>query len=548
MVETGRKIIPIFYGVTPADLIRQKKNEGVYAEALNKHQIRDHSLTSQWRIALEKASNISGLELDSKTFGGDQGKLLKSIVAQVMEYVWKERVGTTDSGFVGLNEAIDNFNSFLSKCSKPDASVVKIVGIVGTAGSGKTTLAEHFYYRQRYWFDRSSLLFGVSKASERNGLQSLQRQLLNDLTNDSSVKINNVSLGKEILTDRINRLSRKRSLRFLIVIDGVDHREQLDALLLKDCVLGSESCVIVTSRDKAILNLSGISLQYEMKPLSPDDAKKLFRTHAFPKSEFVFGYEDLVEVALKKCGGLPLFLKAMGEHLRLYGNNNREYWENHLETISQISDIVHAYYGGLEEEEKQIFLDIACFFVGVERNRAIRILAGSGWRFVRALQKLEYLSLVETDEKNRLKMHECLCSLGKHIADQHLYNSPFLPNRLWRPHDAANYLGDLLRVPKRTKCRGMTHATCLRRHGKGKLKIELLDVDGDLSSSKMKEQLTDLIWFRWKNCPRKSIPLVKMKNLRVLELVKGKLKRLWDPSPTFKVSSCGYVITPSDWT
>ncbi|GLJ34299.1 hypothetical protein SUGI_0689260 [Cryptomeria japonica] len=534
MLETGRKIIPVFYGVRPKDLRQQRDDKGIYAQAFSEFRIIDHSLISQWRQALKQASNISGLELNSEKFGGDQGKLVEAIIGQVMEYVRMASVEFPDSGLLGLKDAVKNFKAFLSECSKQNEKYVKIVGIVGVAGSGKTTLAENLYYGQRYSFNRSSFIFGVSKASKRNGLASLQRQLLKDLTNDSSVEINNVSLGKEILADRVHYLSRKRSLKFLIVIDDVDHREQLDALLLKDNALGAESCVIVTSRDKAILNLSRITLQYKMQPLSRDDARMLFSAHAFPRSEIMSGFEALVDIALEKCSGFPLFLKAMGEHLHLYGRNNKEYWKSQLEMISQVPEIVHACYGGLGDEEKQIFLDIACFFVGIERNRLIRICAGSGWRFVRALQKLEYLSLIETDEKDRVKMHESLCNLGKHMAEQQLYESPHLPNRLSRSNEAANFFGILLVLPEHTKCRVMTKPTYPGRYERGKLKIELLDVDGDLSNAKMSEQLIDLIWFRWKNCPRKSIPFVEMKNLRVLELVEGKLKRLWDPSPTFE--------------
>ncbi|GLJ34290.1 hypothetical protein SUGI_0689110 [Cryptomeria japonica] len=544
MIECDRKIIPVFYHVRPQDLKRQQTGKGVYAKDLKELENKadayeityDRRTVLQWREALKQACNISGLEFDSKSFNGNQGKLVETIVVNAMEYVRMERLNITDKGLVGLDDAIEDFKFFLSKCSnQSDQSAFQVVGIVGTAGSGKTTLAEEFYYRRRVLFDRSSLLFGVRKACERNGLQSLQKQLLKDLTNDRSVEINNVSEGRDILADRIHRLCHERSLRFLSVIDDVDHREQLDALLLKDCALGSGSCVIVTSRGKAILSFSRISLQYEMKPLSRDDARTLFTTHVFHKSEIMSGFEGLVESALNKCGGLPLFIKFMGEHLHLNGNNNREYWENQLEMISQIPDIVHACYGTLGEEEKQIFLDIACLFVGKDRNSAIRIWAGSGWRFVRALQKLEYLSLVETDAKNRLKMHHYLCNLGQHIADQQFYNTPHLSNRLWRPNDAANYFGNLLPLPERTKCRVATSTSYHGRNGRERLKLEILDVNGDLPNAKTSEKLKDLIWFRWKNCPKQSLPLVEMKNLRVLELVKGNLKMLWDPNPTFQL-------------
>ncbi|KAH9288995.1 hypothetical protein KI387_033112, partial [Taxus chinensis] len=541
MLKSGARIFPVFYNVPPNDLLRLQNGKGIFANSFeelkskknNNNKCRyDSETLLQWRKALEEVSNISGLELDSSKFNGGQGKLVNTLVAHVMAHVTKER----KKPLKALDDAFEDFIYFLSE-SRNECDSVRIVGMVGVTGSGKTTLAEEFYHRRLGYFDRCSFLLDVRKASERNGLQALQSQLLKDLTGHEE-KICNISKGKEMLEDGVNCLSRHTSCKFLIVIDDVDNPDQLDALLLEDCLLGSGSWVIVTCRDKSILKLSKISLHYKMKPLVRDDARELLCREAFHQVEPIPGFDNVVETALSKCGGLPLYLKLLGRHLHLYANNREESWEQELDMVSDIGDICKITYNALEEEEKQIFLDIACFFQGMEKKSAIRIWDGLGWRGARALLKLENMCLVEINEKNRMKMEEFHSNLGREIADQQLITSPDLPCRVWRANEVTDFFEGRLPVPEHIKNRGFTEGTRSnhRQFGRKRLRtytvssvtIELFHVNGDLPDDILSDRLRDLVWFRWINCPRTSIPLPEMSNLRVLDLVNGNFTTLCD--------------------
>ncbi|KAH9294047.1 hypothetical protein KI387_040749, partial [Taxus chinensis] len=417
MLESGGLILPVFYHVPPGDLVRLQYGKGKYAKAFasKRFQGYDADRLQRWRESLQRVSNISGLELDSDSFKRDEVKLVQAIRERVTGHIIKDRKKALHS-LVGLDEAVGAFECFMSTRIK-ESDNSKIVGIVGIVGSGKTTLAE-------------------------------ERQLLKDLTSDELLEINNVSQGKEILADRVKCLSREKSLKFLIVIDDVDHPDQLDALLLKDNVLGSQSLVIVTSRDKAVLKLSGISLHYEIKPLCVTDARELLCGHAFQQPTPIPGFERFVEAALSNCGGLPLFLKVIGWNFLLYGINTEEYAQHEMEMVYELPLILKSCYGTLPEEEEQIFLDIACFFLGMEKNTALRIWTGLGWRPARTLQKLEYMCLVQFyDDNNCLKMNDVISRLGREIADQQLYSSPHLSCRLWRPNEAINFVHNLLSVP-----------------------------------------------------------------------------------------------------
>lgn len=74
-------------------------------------------------------------------------------------------------------------------------------------------------------------------------------------------------------------------------------------------------------------------------------------------------------------------------------------------------------YDNLVEKEKEIFLDIACFFIGIRKDTAIRIWEGSGWQGYEILQNLEKKCVVEFDSKNRIRMHYHLRDLGRDLAD-----------------------------------------------------------------------------------------------------------------------------------
>ncbi|KAH9289137.1 hypothetical protein KI387_033254, partial [Taxus chinensis] len=160
-----------------------------------------------------------------------------------------------------------------------------------------------------------------------------------------------------------------------------------------------------------------------------------------------------------------------------------------------------------------------------------------GWRGARAIQKLEYMCLVEIDDNSRLKMNDCLSNLGREIAHQQLCGRPYLPCRVWRPNEAANFLEGLLPLPENTKTRGIIEGARMNnRHFGSKrmktytfssFKLELLHVNGDLDYGILSDRLDDLVWFRWENCPHISIALPEMNNLRVLELVKGNLETLF---------------------
>jgi hypothetical protein len=104
---------------------------------------------------------------------------------------------------------------------------------------------------------------------------------------------------------------------------------------------------------------------YNLKPLQREHAHELFCRHAFDQAEPYEGLKSFVEEVLKICSGLPLSLQVLGG--QFLGRREEEYWKRQLERLSRrlpddIVDTLKVSYEALRGDEKEIFLDLGCFF------------------------------------------------------------------------------------------------------------------------------------------------------------------------------------------
>ena len=82
------------------------------------------------------------------------------------------------------------------------------------------------------------------------------------------------------------------------------------------------------------------------------------------------------------CDGLPLSLRVL--EANLHGKRDLNHWKAQLRGISEVipSNILSRLkisYDYLNPQDKQIFFDIACFFIGEDKYTAIIIWDGSCW-------------------------------------------------------------------------------------------------------------------------------------------------------------------------
>lgn len=99
------------------------------------------------------------------------------------------------------------------------------------------------------------------------------------------MQINTIDQGRDELKKRISRLN---AFHALIVLDDVDHADQLDGVLPFRDILGCKSLILVTSRDKQVLKRAGIS-ETSIYNLTGLDTPR-------PKTNFILGSDMFKEL------------------------------------------------------------------------------------------------------------------------------------------------------------------------------------------------------------------------------------------------------------
>lgn len=425
-------------------------------------------------------------------------------------------------GTTTLEEKLKDFeDSVLFKHTEKRQATV--VGIVGMGGVGKTTLAKEFFKRRRSDYAGSSFLSDVRENAARGNVTSLQSKLLSDLQGNRDIKIGSLYEGEAILVKNLE------SCHALIVLDDVDHVDQLDAFMPIRHVLDPKSLILVTTRNNDVLRSFGIpsSLIYTLTGLNLRASHEIFCSYAFSQSCPPQGFESLVQKFLDTCEGLPLLLKAFGG--LLCGENDQCRWNDVLERLTilphKIPMLLGICYDSLVEEEQEIFLDIACFSLGKDRDTWIGIWDESGWKGLVGFQNLMNKGLVEVDAENKIVMHDHLRDLRRNLVRDKV------PRRFWR--------ATIEDLPERLSS-GITQVRGIRMDPVdtivGSLEpfgmisnLHFLEAEGSVVESILtKVRSPKLMWLHWINCPHSSLPpWLPMHDLRVLEVAGKELKILW---------------------
>ena len=128
---------------------------------------------------------------------------------------------------VGLDAWVQDLTSQLSV----GADDVRMIGIWGLGGSGKTTIAKAIYNEFCQSFEGKSFLANVRETSS---LVHLQNQLLSEILKIRKTEVHSVPKGIFMIKERLC------SRRVLVIIDDVDKMEQLNAIARRRDWFGPE--------------------------------------------------------------------------------------------------------------------------------------------------------------------------------------------------------------------------------------------------------------------------------------------------------------------
>ncbi|CAN1253900.1 Disease resistance protein L6 [Linum perenne] len=180
-----------------------------------------------------------------------------------------------------------------------------------------------------------------------------------------------VSVGSIVEAKKIIR-ERVAQFKILVVLEDVDEKFNFEEVLVNSKSFASGSRFIVTSRDiKVLRRLSGgQSKLYKVQGMNLIHSLQLFCKHAFKKYSPQSGFEALSNAIISTTGGLPLTLKVIGS---LLYQEEEVVWKEKLEQLRKISEEeviekLKICYDGLRYEEQQIFLDVACFYIGENKE------------------------------------------------------------------------------------------------------------------------------------------------------------------------------------
>ena len=104
----------------------------------------------------------------------------------------------------------------------------------------------------------------------------------------------------------------------------------------------------------------------------------------------------------------------------------------------QIHNVLRISYDGLEPNEKEIFLDIACFFKGRDREFVERILRACDLHVPIGIKILVDKALI-TLKGNSFYMHDLLQEMGRQIVREES-KEPGNRSRLWLAKDICRVL------------------------------------------------------------------------------------------------------------
>ena len=341
---------------------------------------------------------------------------------------FSQKLLQVDKNLIGMDYRLEDMEEIFPQIIDPLSNNVHMVGIYGFGGIGKTTMAKVLYNRIGAQFMITSFIANVREDSKSRGLLYLQKQLLHDILPKRKNFIRNVDEGIHMIKDRLC------FKKVLLVLDDVDDLNQLEALAGDHNWFGPGSRIIVTTRDKHLLEVHEIDALYEAKKLDHKEAVELFCWNAFKQNHPKEDYKTLSNSVVHYVNGLPLGLKVLG--CFLYGKTVCQ-WESELQKLQrepnqEIQRVLKRSYDVLDYTQQQIFLDVACFFNGEDKDFVTRILDACNFYAESGIGVLGDKCFI-TILDNKIWMHDLLQQMGRDIVRQECPKDPGKWSRLCYP-------------------------------------------------------------------------------------------------------------------
>ncbi|KAL1217707.1 Protein VARIATION IN COMPOUND TRIGGERED ROOT growth response [Cardamine amara subsp. amara] len=531
-----KTIIPIFYGVDPSHVRKQTEDFGKIFEETCKNNTKE--VKNQWKKALTDVANMVGF--DSANWD-NEAKMIEEIAKDVLDKLLPTSSKDFDN-FVGMEDHMAKMSELLQL----ESEEVRMVGIWGSSGIGKTTIARALFnqlsrnfqvskFIDRAFVSKSKEIYSRSNPDDHNMKLHLQEHFLSEILGRKDIAIGHLgALGERLQHQKV-----------LIIIDDLDDLMVLNVLADKTQWFGSGSRIIMVTNDKRLLKAHGIVHIYEVSLPTEECAREILCQSAFGKNSPPEGFEKLVvEVARHACS-LPLGLTVLGSSLR---GMDMEYWVDMLPRLQnsledKIEKTLKICYDGLGSEKDQaVFRHIACLFNHMEVTSIKSLLADSNLDVNIALRNLADKSLIHVN-LDHVEMHSLLEKLGRKIVRTQSIDKPGKREFLVDQEDVCDVLNEGIGTQKvigisldisenheldihKSSFKGMRNLRFLKIYSKiytaeNEIRLHLPE-SFDYWPPKLK-------LLSWKRYPMSCMPSgFRLENLVKLEMQESKLEKLWE--------------------
>ncbi|XP_055828998.1 TMV resistance protein N-like isoform X2 [Solanum dulcamara] len=543
--ENGQLVIPVFYDVDPSDVRNQRES---FAEALAKHESRYkddvegmHKVKG-WRTALSDVADLKGYDIRDRIESECIGELVDEISPKL-----RETSLSYLTNVVGIDAHLKKVKTLLEM----KINDVRIVWIWGMGGVGKTTIARAIFDTLSSKFDGACFL--LDNKENKYEIHSLQSILLSKLVGEKENCVHDKEDGRHLMARRL------RLKKVLVVLDNIDHGDQLEYLAGDLGWFGNGSRIIVTTRDKHFIGKN--DAVYPVTTLHEHDAIQLFNQYAFKNEVPHKCFEEITLEVVSHAKGLPLALKVWGSYLH---KKDIHVWRSAVDRIkrnssSKIVENLKVSYDGLEREDQEIFLDIACFLRGRKQTEIKQILECCDFGADDGLRVLIDKSLVFISEYDTIQMHDLIQEMGKYIVAMQKDRGEV--SRLWLTEDFEKFSNAKIQGTKAIEAIWIQEIQDLsfrKKAMKDIARLRILHINGFHTYDGSNDQYlpSNLRWFDCCNYPWESLPAKFDPDMLVhLDLQQSSLLHLWTETKRkfpflrrLDLSGCENLMRTPDFT
>ncbi|KAJ0613288.1 putative virus X resistance protein-like, coiled-coil [Helianthus annuus] len=339
------------------------------------------------------------------------------------------------SVIMGRNEERDMVieNICNKDTGKHENGEVRVYGILGMGGLGKTTLAQLVYNHKtvNQYFDLKCWVY----VSENFQVKEIMKKII-----ESIDKCGCTLTQLETLHESLR--SKLRGRKFLIVLDDVWVEENEKAKweeLSKTLSCGAEeSFVLMTTRSQTTTRMMARvpELQHKLGCLSKEDAWLLFKKLAFAQGREGGDISELEPIGreiVEKCQGLPLAVKTLGSLMWSKSSSNdwKRVKDNHIWELQEnkVLPALKLSYDTLLPHLKRCFAYCCLFPKGYEMRNDVLISAWVSNGLIpprgeidlyvlgeEVLNGLVWRSFFQVGTlSNRYKMHDLMHDMAQHV-------------------------------------------------------------------------------------------------------------------------------------